>query len=295
MTKKRIESATSRTAQMTCISREVSSLETNSHSRSDDHLAVALLPGPFQVLVRIPLFRRFYRQVFAPAGAYEFVVARTKYIDGMFKRAMIEGFHQALLFGAGFDTRALRFQGEAQHGRIFELDSPPTQRAKIRQYHNPRLGLPSNLVFILVDFERESLPQKLDISGFLGGRRDLFVLEGLLMCLEAESVTATIGTIEEYAGVGSRIVFDYVRASVLQRENIQYGEASLRETVSRAGEQWRFGIEPTEVASLMAAFRFALSDHKDANELEEMYFRDEAGRLAGRINASHCIALADRQ
>jgi methyltransferase (TIGR00027 family) len=293
--RKRIESTTSRTAEMTCLSRAVSSQETNSRLRSDDHLAVTLLPALFRALVHIPLFRWFHRHVFAPAGIYEYVVARTKYIDGVFKRAMLERFDQVLLLGAGFDTRALRFQAEAQHARIFELDAYPTQQAKIRQYRKRGLSFPSNLTFIEVDFDKDSLPEKLDISGFQRGRRSLFVLEGLLMYLESESVSATLQTVQEYAGVGSWVVFDYVRALVLRHENSQYGEARLRETVARVGEQWRYGIDPSKVASLLATFGFTVIDHKDAKELEDMYFRNEAGRLAGRVNATHCIALAVRQ
>jgi methyltransferase (TIGR00027 family) len=294
MGERRIERTTSRTAEMTCLSRAASSLESSSQLHSNDYLAVALLPDLFRLLVHLPMYRRFHRRVLAPSGAYEYVIARTKYIDGVFERAMVERFDQVLLFGAGFDTRALRFQAEAQHARIFELDAPPTQHAKIRQYRKRRLALPSNLVFIAVDFDKESLPEKLDACGFHGGRRTLFVLEGVLMYLEPESVRATLRTVQEYAGHGSWLVFDYVRASVLRQENTEYGEAQLRETVATAGERWRFGIEPTELASLLAAYGFAVSDHKDARQLEDTYFRDGAGGVVSRINASHCIALAVR-
>jgi methyltransferase (TIGR00027 family) len=178
----------------------------------------------------------FFRRIFAPAGIYEYVIARTKYIDAVFKQALAEPFDQVLLFGAGFDTRALRFQAEAQQTRIFELDAPLTQQAKLRQYQKRGLDIPSNVVFIAIDFDRESLPDKLDAAGFHKGRKCLFVLEGLLMYLEPESVRATFQTIQAYAGIGSWVVFDYVQASVLRHENTLYGEAGVTQTVSKAGE-----------------------------------------------------------
>jgi len=294
VSKRRIERTTSRTAEMTCLSRAVSSLETSSQLRSGDHLAVALLPSLFQVLVRIPLFRQFHRRVFAPAGAYEYVIARTKYIDAVFTRALAEGFDQVLLFGAGFDTRALRFQAEARRVRIFELDAPPTQQAKIQQYRKRKLTVPPNLVFIAMDFDKDALPERLDQSGFVRGRRSLFILEGLLMYLESGSVGATLRTIREYAGAGSWVVFDYVKASVFRNAHTQYGEAALLQTVSSVGEQWRFGIEPTEVRPFLETHGFVVTDHKDANELEHRYFRDSAGCLVGRVNGTHCIVLAAR-
>jgi methyltransferase (TIGR00027 family) len=292
LTKRRIETAPSRTAALICASRAVSYLETRRQYHSDDYIAVRLVPNLFRILVHFLLFRMLYRRVFAPPGIYEYVIARTKYIDDVFKRALAEPFDQVLLFGAGFDTRALRFQSAAQQTRIFELDAPLTQQAKLQQYQKRGLDIPSNVVFIAIDFDKESLPNKLDTSGFQKDQKSLFVLEGLLMYLEPESVQATFHTIQTFAGLGSWIVFDYVRASVLRHENTLYGEARARRSVSKAGEQWRFGIEPDELSSLLASYSFQVSDHKDAQELEEIFFTDKDGRLVGRINGTHCIVTA---
>jgi methyltransferase (TIGR00027 family) len=295
MTKRRIETRTSRTAEMTCISRAASSLETNSHYHCEDHLAVRLLPGFFKALFHIPLFRKFFVRVLAPAGIYEYVIARTKYIDTAFEQVLAEGFDQILLFGAGFDTRALRFQAEAQQTRIFELDAAPTQQAKIQQYQKRNLSIPANLVFIEIDFDKESLPEKLDAAEFQKDRKSLFILEGVLMYLEPESVQATFQTIREYAGESSRVVFDYVRESVLRGEKTLYGEAGAAQTVSKAGEGWQFGIEPGELTSFVAAYDFKVSDHKCTQELEATYFQDSSGRPVGHINGTHCIVTAVRR
>ena len=294
MKEKQIERTTSRTAEMTCISRAASSLETDCHYHSDDHLAIRLLPGFFKALIYIPLFRRFFVRVLAPAGIYEYVIARTKYIDAAFKQSVEEKFNQILLFGAGFDTRALRFPAEAQNTHIFELDAPPTQQAKIHQYQKRNLNLPANLTFISIDFNKESLPEKLDANGFHKNCRSLFVLEGVLMYLEPGSVQATFQTIQEYAGIGSRVIFDYVRTSVLRGKKTLYGEAGAAQTVSKAGEGWQFGLEPGEIASFVADHGFNVSDHKCAQELETAYFQDATGNPVGHVNGTHCIVTAVR-
>jgi methyltransferase (TIGR00027 family) len=292
---RRIETTTSRTAEMTCISRAASSLEAEPHYHSQDQLAVRLLPGFFNLLIHVPPFRRFFVRRLAPSGIYEYVIARTKYIDAAFEQALTEGFEQILLFGAGFDTRALRLQVKGGPARIFELDAPPTQHAKRRQYHKRGLSVPSNLVFIPIDFDKEALPDKLDAASFLKGCKSLFILEGVLMYLEPESARGTFRAIQEYAGDGSRVVFDYVRASVLRGEQTLYGEAGVTHTVSKAGERWRFGLEADQVASFVAAYGFQVSDHKDAQALEAAYFQDANGRLVGRINATHCLVTAERR
>lgn len=295
MSIKRIEAATSRTAEWTCLCRAISSLEKSSFYKSDDRLAISLLPYFLMVLIRIPLAGRLMLKIFAAKGSYEYIIARTKYIDAAFRQALSEQFSQILIFGAGFDTRALRFQQQARQTRVFELDAPLTQQAKIRQYRKRHLCVPSNLVFVAIDFDKELLPDRLDTAGFHRDRRSLFILEGLLMYLEPESVHQTFQTIEQYAGAGSRAVFDYVQASVLRHETPLYGQSKMVQSVSKAGEQWRFGIEPPEIKQFVTAYGFELNDHRCAQELEEIYFQDAGGRRIGRINGTHCIVSASKR
>ena len=86
MPKKTIDTAASRTAEWTCVARAASSLETNSHYRSDDHIAPLRIPGFLKALLHLALVRRLYR-AFSPRGLYEYVIARTKYADAVCKRA----------------------------------------------------------------------------------------------------------------------------------------------------------------------------------------------------------------
>lgn len=294
MPQKRIETTTSKTAEWTCLARAVSSLEANSHYRSDDHIAQLLVPGFLKPLLHLALVRRLYRAL-SPKGLYEYVIARTKYVDAVFKRALAEKVDQILIFGAGFDTRALRFQDAAGNTRIFELDVPVTQQAKIRRYQSQHLALPSNLVFMPIDFDRESLSTKLVEFGFRQDQKSLFLLEGLLMYLQPESVAATFRTIQEYAATHSWVVLDYVYASVLRNENFYYGEPQVVALMTRTGEQWHFGIEKGKVEQFLSTYGLSLIDRKDAAELERAYFRDSTGRIVGRVSGVHCLVTAEKQ
>jgi len=48
------------------------------------------------------------------------------------------------------------------------------------------------------------------------------------------------------------VVFDYIYASVLRRENKFYGEKEIYNTVSRAGEGWTFAIEDGHIKKFLA-------------------------------------------
>ena len=294
MLKNRIEVTTSRTAEWICLCRAISSLERDRYYRSDDRVALSLLPDFMRFLIHIPSVGRLLLKAFAAKGIYEYVIARTKYIDAVFKQALSDQFSQILVFGAGFDTRALRFQGEARQTRIFELDAPATQEAKIGQYQKRHLSIPSNVIFVPIDFDKESLTLKLDQAGFKRDARNLFILEGVLMYLHPQSVDQTFQAIQGLAGADSEVVFDYIYASVLRREYIYYGEKGFADAVAKAGEQWRFGIEQGEIGQFLSRYGLKLLDHRDAHELEESYFKDPAGRTLGRVNGTHCLARAVR-
>jgi methyltransferase (TIGR00027 family) len=290
---KRIETTTSRTAEWTCLARAVSSLEANSHYRSDDHIARLLLPGFVKPLLHTPFLRTLYKAM-VPKGLYNYVIARTKYVDAIFRRALAEQFDQILIFGAGFDTRALRFQHELRNSRIFELDVPTTQKAKIAQYLKRNLAMPSNLIFIAIDFDKESLPAKLGDAGFRKGQRSLFVLEGLLMYLQPDSVDATFRAIQEQAGERSWVVFDCVYASVLRKEKLCYGESGIMKSVTRAGERWYFAIERGQLEQFLSTYGLKPIDEKSAQDLEKAYFSEPSGRIVGRVNGAHCLVTAER-
>jgi methyltransferase (TIGR00027 family) len=293
--KRRIESSTSRTAEMTCLSRACSALESNTYYKSGDHIAPLLLPAGLKPLLRLSLARKFFTKVAAPKGIYEYVIARTKYIDAACKQALSEQVDQVLIFGAGFDTRALRFQKDMGHANVFELDVPVTQHAKIEQYRKRHVAIPANLTFIPIDFDKESLSVKLDEVGFDKGRKSLFILEGLVMYLQPESVSLTFQTIQEYAGRESVIVFDVIYASVLRHEGNSYGETGIVHTVSDAGERWNFGIEKGKIDQFLHNYGMRRVNHRDAKDLEHDYFCTPEGNVIARVNGTHLLVTAKRQ
>jgi len=294
VSERRIETTTSRTAEWTCVSRAASTLESDRHYRSDDHIALLLVPTFLKILLHIPLIRRFCCQVIAPQGIYEYTIARTKYIDAVFKEVLAKGFDQILIFGAGFDTRVLRFQAETGNTKIYELDVSITQRSKLDQYVKRGLRIPTNVKFVSIDFDKESLSEKLEEAGLVRGGRSLFVLEGLVMYLQAESVDETFKVIERIAGEGSEVVFDYVRGPVLRQEGLYYGEREIVKSVAKAGERWNFGIEDEGLEIFLKSYGLILNERKYAQDLEQMYFTNTSGQIMGRVNATHCLVRATK-
>jgi methyltransferase (TIGR00027 family) len=291
---KRIHTATSRTAEWTCMSRAASSFEVDPHYRSGDFIAAQLIPSPILVLLRTRIGRIVFRRWLAAKGVYEYVIARTRYIDAAFQKALEDRFEQIVLFGAGFDTRTIRFQSALQSTQVFELDVPITQAAKIDRYRQRGLTVPPNLKFVAIDFDKESIEEKLRQFGFREKERSLFIFEGVLMYLLPASVDSTFRMLGNLAGQGSRVVFDYVRASVLRGSGTVYGEAGVTRAVNKVNEQWQFGLEPDHVESFLSSYGFRMNDHRNAGGLEQLYFTDSTGMIVSHINGTHGIVTAER-
>lgn len=290
--KKRIEEKTSRTAEYTCSSRAASHYEKNQYYHSDDYIAAQMVPWYIKPLIWNGFIRRKLISVMAPKGAYEYVIARTKYIDEVFERAVSEGFEQVLIFGAGFDSRSIRLLPADSRVRVFEVDAQVTQKAKLGRLVEIGVGLPENTVYVPVDFNKEDPEQRLVENGFQYGRRCLFIMEGLLMYLEEDAVGETFSLISRLGASGSLVLFDYLYASVLRHEGRYYGEEDMHKNVEDVGEPWGFGIEEGEVEAYLSEKNLSISEELDSVEIERRYFTNEEGEIVGRVNGTHSIVLA---
>lgn len=288
---KRIESKTSRTAEFNCMFRAASYYEKDARYKSDDYIAPKLVPKFFIPIIKIRGFKSLFNRFFPP-GMYEYVIARTKFIDSIFKRAILNEFDQIVIFGAGFDSRGIRFADFNKKTEIFELDIPITQEAKIKQIKKRRVKLNPNIIFISIDFNKESIEDKLLESGFNKNKRSLFILEGLLYYLSSQTVDNTFNVINKLAGNESEVVFDYIYASVLREENLYYGESEVFKGVKKQNEPWRFGIEKGEIESFLENRNLKLIQNLNSDELENKFFKDAQGNIIANVNGVRCIAHA---
>jgi len=273
---KRIESKVSITALGTCLMRATSYYEKDPCYKSEDFIASMIIPWYLNAMAKYHISRSVLKKaLFKVPSIYEYIISRTKFIDEIFN-SLAENVDQVLIFGAGFDSRAMRFRNQLKNARVFELDAQVTQQAKINRFVKRKIDFPMNLKFISIDFTKESLVEKLDKAGFKKNSRCLFLLEGLTYYLDQESIDNTLNLISDYSSKESVLVFDYASASIVKQEEIN-GDTKIKkhyQTLVKAGERPGFMIEG-EIQDFLAKYKFGLIEEVDSAQLAEKYFCKE--------------------
>jgi methyltransferase (TIGR00027 family) len=207
-------------------------------------------------------------------GLATFVVCRHRWIDDRLRAALRREVAQVLLLGAGYDTRAYRFSEELRGRPVFEVDFPATSRRKAKILAREARRLPrADVRRVEIDFEKDSLSDRLALAGFRRGAGTFVVWEGVTMYLTRETVKATLSTLHDLVGRGSEAAMDfwYLIDSPGILATAHRAGANL---LALFGEPVTFGIHPEDVGPFLRRLRWREVDLADAAALEERYVRD---------------------
>ncbi len=144
-----------------------------------DLLARAFLPGWYYSFMKRVTATNYAEK--RAAGDLGFIVARCRYMDDLLSESLDGGIQQLVILGAGFDSRAYRFNRLKKGVKVFEVDHPATQKNKLKKL--ARIlgpgGLPGYVTFVPVDFTREPLAKRLSDYGYAEQLKTLFLWEGV--------------------------------------------------------------------------------------------------------------------
>lgn len=205
-------------------------------------------------------------------GLSSSIMARVRYFDDFLKRSIDEGIEQLVILGAGYDTRAYRIEGLKEGIKVFEVDHPNTQSFKIEKIKEIFDSTPDNVIYVPVDFETESLGQKLFNNGYNSTKKTLFILEGLVMYIPPKAVAETLSFIVENSGKGSSVIFDYYPESVVNGTcKLEVG-INIRNHLIELGEPLQFGIKEDEIEDFLMQFGFSGIQNVTSEDYKKAYF-----------------------
>jgi methyltransferase (TIGR00027 family) len=207
----------SKTAVYVAAARAVGSKDPDPQRRNPDYLAIKFL-GPRERAVvpelHLDALDLDFDSAIKQIGVYIVAVMtyRTKRFDAALLDALQDGARQVVVLGAGFDSRAYRFQSQLDNVRVMEVDYGPTQA-----YKKQRLGeildvIPSNVSFVPMDFTKDNLLEQLRNAGYSEQQKTFFLWEGVTYYLPESAVKDTLHFVRDHSAAGSRIAFDYFGA-----------------------------------------------------------------------------------
>lgn len=175
---------------------------------------------------------------------------------------------------------------------VFELDATETLARKKACLEKAGTLVPDGVVMASIDFDKQSLTDALQRSGYSDDKMTLFIWEGVSYYLSPAAVDHVLDLVKRNRRPRSRIAFDY--AVALDDENIDrfHGARAFVETWKkrRSGEPFEFTIEEGTLPSFLQERGLELMEHKDTEEIERSYL----GRGDGHASGFFRLAVAAR-
>jgi methyltransferase (TIGR00027 family) len=132
-----------------------------------------------------------------------YLAMRTRFLDDLIAQGVHDGIRQCVILAAGMDTRAFRLPW-AEGMRVFELDRPAVLAIKDALLTKAGAKPQCERHVIGVDLTGPWV-SSLRLAGFDDSQPAIWLVEGLLMYLEAPDVQRLLATIADLAAPGSRI------------------------------------------------------------------------------------------
>ncbi|HEX2453320.1 MAG TPA: class I SAM-dependent methyltransferase [Vicinamibacterales bacterium] len=217
-----------------------------------------------------------------------FLAVRSRFAEDELAAAVARGVPQFVLLGAGLDTFAYR--NPFADLRVFEVDHPATQTWKRERLAEGAIAIPSNVTFVSVDFESQTVSRELEAAGFDASAPAFFSWLGVTTYLTRESIRSTLRFVVTATSEAGGIVFDYATdpAALPLVARLTFDAMSRR--VNAAGEPWQTFLEPFDLANELRTLGFTEIRDLGPEAINATYF---AGRSDGlRVGSLGHVILA---
>jgi methyltransferase (TIGR00027 family) len=206
-----------------------------------------------------------------------FIAVRHRFAEDSLAAAVARGTRQVVVLGAGLDTFAYR--NPFPETRVFEVDHPATGRWKQERLAEAGIEVPPNVTYVPVDFEVDSLAERLADAGFDFGAPAFFLWMGVVPYLSTEAVRRTLAVIA--AVPDAELVLDYVQPAHHVPEEDRADRASLVAHVADIGEPLGPGLETAELHAILDELGFAEIEDLGRRQIRSRYLGEPPGDSDG--------------
>jgi methyltransferase (TIGR00027 family) len=223
-------------------------------------------------------------------GVMGFLTVRERHIDEYLKTRLADGVQQVVILGAGYDSRAYRFEEFKRSVKVFEVDHPATQQAKLKPLAKIFGAVPPHVTYVSIDFNTQTLEQRLRECGYDERAKTLFIWQGVTQYLTPEGVDNTLAFVAQHSGPGSAIIFDYMYTALLDG-TVKHGEVNkMRRDRWLSNEVLAFGIPAGTLTNFLEQRGFTQVHDANFQYLHDTYFT--GARAKRTVADGYAIASA---
>jgi methyltransferase (TIGR00027 family) len=206
-------------------------------------------------------------------GIMGWMFCRFRYIDDVLKDSIAKKEVETVVnLGAGMDCRAYYIPG-IESIPYFEVDHPSVIKQKKAKMEKILGKLPAHVIYVPVDFEKQSLDTELKKAGYNLTSKTLFIWEGVTQYISKEANDSTLKYVAQ-AAPGSKIVFTYILKSFIEGKNIHDGIKVMYKYMRKKNNPlWVFGLDPTDIGGYLSKYSLSLIEDIGAEEMNERYMK----------------------
>jgi len=261
----------------------------------EDPYSEKLLPPSYKFfvfLMRSPKIFDYlmkFREKSTP-GVMGWLFCRFRYIDDVLKDSIEKkGLESVVNLGTGYDCRAYYIPG-IERVRYFEVDYPSVIEKKKAKMKKILGKLPNHVVYVPVDFEKQSLDTELKKAGYDLNSKTLFIWEGVTQYISKEANDNTMKYVAQ-AAPGSKIVFTYILKSFIEGKNIHKGIKTMYKLMVKRYKLWIYGLDPAKMRKYLSKYNLSLIEDIGPREMKERYMKKV--NLGLDVFENERIALAE--
>lgn len=204
-------------------------------------------------------------------------IARARFCEDSLKAAMRTGTGQYVILGAGMDTFPFREPEFVSKHKVYEVDHPMTQADKLERIRRAGWKIPDNLFFVLVDFSKDSLKDKLLEAGFDKRKKTFFSWLGVSYYLTTDEIENVLTCLAALSAEGSTLLFDYAdeglfTSSVKRVQNMIAMAAA-------GGEPLKTSFSYHQLEKLLEKHRFLIYELLTTQDIQNQYFANRTDEL----------------
>ena len=216
-------------------------------------------------------------------------LCRAAYTEQALKTAVLTGTKQYVILGAGLDTFAFRKPEFLSKHKVFEVDHLLTQKNKLERIVRAGWTVPDNLIFVPVDFAKDSLTERLSAAGFDPSAKSFFSWLGVTYYLSAESIDKTLSELSSLCADGSTLVFDYPDENFFDAP-----EERVQNTImmAKAGnEPMQSAFSYIELEKMLEKHGFLIYELLTPDEIQRDIIDKAGADLKAFEHVNYCLAV----